>query len=209
MEHEFDQDYWDKHWQQAHGSHALGHAVPPNPHLVREISGLAPGTALEAGCGEGAEAIWLGLEGWKVTAVDIAAGALERAGEHAAGRGTDRIRWVQADLSTWQPPAAYDLVTTHYAHPSIPQLEFYDRLGTWVAPGGTLLIVGHRHHAHSDHGHDQPPAEASATAASITERLDSSTWAIITADELTRIMESPGGGEVTLQDVVVRARRRA
>ena len=100
---------------------------------------------MEAGCGAGSEAIWLASRGWEVTGADIADGALALAAERAAARGlADRVRWIKADLSRWEPRTSYDLVTTHYAHPAIPQLEFYDRLASWVGPGGTLLIVGHR-----------------------------------------------------------------
>ena len=70
MTQAFDKDYWESHWQQASG-HAPGPELVPNPYLAREISRLAPGTALDAGCGEGAEAIWLATAGWQVTAADI------------------------------------------------------------------------------------------------------------------------------------------
>ncbi|WP_132992917.1 class I SAM-dependent methyltransferase [Gordonia zhaorongruii] len=217
MEHTFDTEYWDQIWggerAQSMGSGAA------NPHLVREVGDLTPGTALEAGCGAGAEAIWLATRGWQVTGADIAAGALDRAAERAADAGVgDRVEWVRADLSTWEPGIGYGLVTTHYAHPAIPQLEFYDRIAGWVAPGGTLLIVGHLHqsghgsgggHGHG-HGHnaDGPPESASATAVTITERLDRDRWEVVTAEESHRTMPGPGGKETTIHDVVVRAIRR-
>ena len=226
--HGFDQPYWDEHYAQ--GGSVGGHLLPPNPYLVREVTDLTPGTALEAGCGEGAEAIWLGAAGWQVTAVDIAAEPLARASERAAAQGLrDRVEWVRADLGSWEPTRTYDLVTTHYAHPAIPQLELYDRLSAWVAPGGSLLVVGHLQsghgareghgghatpHGHADHPgqHDhQPPDEASVTARSITERLDPAAWVVVTAGEHTRTVEAvdgAGGGHGILHDVVVRAVRR-
>jgi 2-polyprenyl-3-methyl-5-hydroxy-6-metoxy-1,4-benzoquinol methylase len=78
----FDKDYWESHWQQAN-EHRTGQEVDPNSYLAREISTLAPGTALDAGCGEGAEAIWLANQGWQVTAADISTEALSRASERA------------------------------------------------------------------------------------------------------------------------------
>jgi SAM-dependent methyltransferase len=216
MTHAFDSEYWDQIW---HGDRAAAMATSQtNPHLMREVGDLAPGTALEAGCGAGAEAIWLATRGWQVTAADIAAAALAHAVERAAAVGVaGRVQWVQADLSTWEPGAQYDLVSTHYAHPAIPQLEFYDRLASWVAPAGTLLIVGHLHHAAAEgdghghaheHGGDGPPASASATAAAITARLDSAGWRVVTAQESQRTLSGHDGHEVTLHDVVVRANRR-
>lgn len=224
MAHEFDRRYWDRVWSGAEDAGSAGDAVrasamatsPPNPHLVREIAGLSPGAALEAGCGAGAEALWLASSGWRVTGVDLAAGALEVAARRAEAAGlADRVTWLEADLSVWEPGGRFDLVTTHYAHPSIPQLDFYERLAGWVAPGGTLFIVGHLHHGgHGAHGGDghhgaHPPAEASATAAGITSVLGRDRWRIDTALECSREMAGRGGAAVTVHDVVVRATRRA
>ncbi len=223
---EFDKAYWQQHWQ---GS--PGEAFAPNPHLVREVGGLTPGAALDAGCGEGGEARWLAGHGWEVTAVDISREALERAAaleEGGDGSGT-AVEWVEADLTTWAPDRQYDLVTTHYAHPTIPQLDFYDRIAGWVAPEGSLLIVGHLHrgdahggthghaHGHShdhsqsgagdDHGgtaSDDPPEHTTVTLVDITARLDPAEWDVQTAAEHTR----PTARGTTLHDVVVRARRR-
>lgn len=213
MTHSFDQGYWDQVWD---GDRAAAMASSPaNPHLVREVADLTPGTALEAGCGAGAEAIWLAQHGWQVTGADVAAEALARAAERAAAGGVgSRVQWVRADLSTWEPEAPYDLVTTHYAHPAMPQLEFYDRIASWVAPGGTLFIVGHLHGEHTDghgrgHGHDDgPPAEASVTAADITALLDPDAWEVATAQESHRAVAGHGGRTTSVHDVVVRALRR-
>jgi SAM-dependent methyltransferase len=213
MTHSFDKEYWDQIW---HGDRAESMAASqPNPHLMREVSDLAPGAALDAGCGAGAEAIWLAARGWQVTAADIATEALARAAERAAASGiAGRVQWVEADLSTWEPHATYDLVTTHYAHPAMPQLEFYDRIASWVAPAGTLLIVGHLHHEdHASttvHGHDEtePPASASVTAADITARLDPIAWQVVTAQEAHRAMTGHDGHAVSIHDVVVKASRR-
>lgn len=205
MTHEFDKDYWERHWEQGRveGSGSMG-TNPPNPHLARETSGLQPGTALDAGCGGGAEAIWLAAQGWHVTAADISAEALARAEKRAAATGfTERLQWLEADLSEWRPDSRFDLVMTNYAHPAIPQLEFYDRIAGWVAPGGTLLIVGHLH-AEDVHGGHHHPAEASVTVAAVTTRLDRGDWEIVTAEEQVRPHAGHGTG---LRDIVVRATR--
>jgi SAM-dependent methyltransferase len=208
---EFDKADWERHWQQGPGAGpASMSGSTPNPYLAAELGDLAPGTALDAGCGAGAEAIWLAAAGWQVTAVDIASAALARAAERTAGPFAARVRWVEADLTVWDPGTRFDLVTTHYAHPATPQPEFYDRIASWVAPGGTLLIVGHRRtHDATGHGHGhRHPVEASTTAAAVTARLDESTWAIGTADEPVRSLHRGGGRVVPLHDVVVRAVRR-
>ncbi len=193
--HDFDKDGWELHWKEA-VRHEPGHEIAANPYLERELAGLRPGTALDAGCGEGAEALWLAAAGWEVTAADISAEALARSMDRATrmGAGVAQVRWVEADLTTWEPPAPFDLVMTHYAHPATSQLAFYERIAGWVAPGGTLLIVGHLH------GHGHHPEAATASVAGITDLLDGSEWDIVTAEARTR-------GE--LHDVVVRATRRA
>lgn len=223
MTHSFDKDYWEQHWEQVGGPVApVTEASAANPHVVREVTGLAPGTALDAGCGTGAEALWLAGLGWQVTAADISAAALAQAAARSVSApGAERVTWVEADLTTWEPHRLFDLVVTNYAHPAIPQLAFYDRLATWVAPGGSLLIVGHLHaaagptHGHShgtaaqhggahEHG-EEPPAHATVTLADITARLDPLRWRIDTAEEQTR--ERPGGQGLPLHDVIVRASR--
>lgn len=221
--HSFSKDYWERHWEQNPEDAAAGRParsaepVPPNPYLIRETRGLTPGTALDAGCGAGAEALWLAARGWQVTGADISAAALAQAAESAAGQPlAGSLTWIEADLVTWEPEVKFDLVTTSYAHPSIPQLAFYTRLANWVAPGGTLLIVGHRHgsagHGQGpvhgpEHGHDhgnRPPAEAEVTLADVVNALDPEVWRIKTAAEQDRTLAGPG----ELLDVVVRATRR-
>jgi SAM-dependent methyltransferase len=216
MTHKFDKTYWQQHWQQTHGDRPGSMAGnPPNPYLARETAGVAPGTALDAGCGAGAEAIWLASHGWQVTAADISADALAQAAERATVSAVSQpVRWVEADLTAWEPGMRFDLVTTHYAHPAMPQLTFYQRISDWVTPGGTLLIVGHLHTPQStDHGHghghgQQHPAEATVTLADVTAGLDAAEWEIVTAEEHKRPVPGPGGHTVSLHDVVVRATRR-
>jgi len=206
MTHGFDKDYWEQHWQQAQPAAADENA--PHPYLADETSGLVPGTALDAGCGTGTEAIWLASHGWRVTAADIAAEALARAAERASDSGvSERVQWIEADLTVWDPGTRFDLVTTHYAHPAMPQLAFYERIATWVAPGGTLLIVGHLHTSGSTgHGH-HPAAEASVTVTNVTALLDSTEWEIATAEEHLRTVTGPQGQAIALRDVVMRATR--
>lgn len=210
MTHEFDKGFWERHWEKGHpGDPGSMAGNPPNPYLIRETSGLTPGNALDAGCGSGAEAIWLASHGWRVTAADISSQALARAAEREAAGGARKcVQWVEADLSDWNPGTQFDLVMTHYAHPAMPQLEFYDRIAGWVAPGGTLLIVGHLHKPDSTGQGHHPPAEAASTAATITERLNPAEWEIVTAEEELRELGGHGGQAAPLHDVVVRATRR-
>lgn len=210
MTHDFDQGYWEQRWQHAHDTaRANKDTGAPYPYLARETSDLTPGTALDAGCGSGTEAIWLASHGWRVTAVDISPSALTRAGERAATAGlSDLVTWVEADLTEWEPNALFDLVTSGYAHPTMPHLAFYERLSEWVAPGGTLLIVGHLHTPEATGHEHHPPAEASVTLTDIVANIDGATWKIDTSEEHSRTRPGLGGRTIPLHDVVVRATRR-
>jgi 2-polyprenyl-3-methyl-5-hydroxy-6-metoxy-1,4-benzoquinol methylase len=219
----FDKQYWDEHWDHrvpeagpsaGPGAEPETHVAPPNPYIATETRDLPKGRALDAGCGEGAEAVWLATDGWTVTGADISGQALATAAERARTASVaDRVSWLEVDLTTWEPKDRWDLVVTNYAHSTMGQLAFYQRLATWVAPGGTLLIVGHRHdhaegasaqHASAQH----PPREATVTLAGIRDALDRAHWTIETAQEHTRALTAPDGHFVELRDVVLRATRR-
>ena len=135
-------------WDERYGSIDKLWSGNPNPQLVDQVSDLSPGTALDAGCGEGADAIWLAQRGWRVTAVDFSRVALERGAAralHVGAEVAERITWTHADLATWVPPVeTFDLVSAHFMHFPREQREpLYRRLAASVAPAGTLLIVAH------------------------------------------------------------------
>ncbi|MFE9959984.1 SAM-dependent methyltransferase [Micromonospora sp. NPDC005299] len=118
----------------------------PNAQLVAEVAGLTPGTALDVGCGEGGDVIWLARQGWTVTGADFSANGLARAARHAEQAGVaDRTDWWQVDARTFAADGrSYDLVTSHFLHPPDGgMVEVTRRLAEAVAPGGHLLVVGH------------------------------------------------------------------
>lgn len=197
---EFDQAFWQDHWQEkpGHNKHAQ-----PHPYIQEETRHLTPGTALDAGCGRGAEARWLAQHGWNVTGADISEAALELARQYEQP-GAVPIAWVQADLTTWEPAHQWDLVVTSYAHTPMPQLEFYRHLARWVAPGGTLLIVAHLDHHGGDHQH---PAEATVSVDDITEIFAGAQWQVETARSHTRQMGSDEHKKL-LHDAIIRVRHK-
>jgi len=127
---------WDSRWQdQGHHCHD-----DPVGVLGAELAGLEPGRALDLGCGAGRTAIWLAERGWQVTGVDFSGVALGLARE----RRPD-VDWVEADLREYEPePGAFDLVLVLYVHlPSGERREVLARASRALAPGGTLVVLGH------------------------------------------------------------------
>lgn len=136
----YDSAFWDDFYGAA-PAHWSG---KPNPHLVSDAASMTPGTALDAGSGEGGDAIWLAGRGWQVTAVDISQIALDRA-RTAAGDQARRITFEQHDVLEWTPaPDGFDLVSAQYLHfPTAQMHKLVKGLAAAVRPGGTLLVVGH------------------------------------------------------------------
>lgn len=209
---EFDESFWDERYRQ-HGEHASVWSGEPNAQLVAEVADLTPGSALDVGAGEGADAAWLARRGWRVTAVDISSVALARAA--AAVRDEPetaaRITWQHQDLTASPPPAGtFDLVSAQFLHLPAPQRDgVYSRLAASVAPGGTLLIVGH-HPSDLDTSVRRPSTPGLLfTAEEIAARLDPHEWEIVTCTARPRATSDSEGAPVTVQDAVLRARRTA
>lgn len=133
-------------WEERYAGEERIWSGNPNTQLVTEVSEMTPGTALDVGCGEGGDVIWLARRGWRVTGADFAANGLARAARNAAEAGVaDRTEWWQVDARTFAAGGrSYDLVTTHFLHPPDGgMVEVTRRLAGAVAPGGHLLVVGH------------------------------------------------------------------
>lgn len=217
-EHDIDTELYSRErWDTRYREKTSLWSGKPNPTLLSETGSLKPGTALEIGAGEGADAIWLARKGWTVTGIDISAVALERAAAHAAEAGADvagRITWECRDLLEWQPPErAYDLVTAHYMHmTSLRRQVIYGRLAAAVAAGGTLLVVGH-HPSDLETTVRRPPyPELLFTADDLATDLglkDTGTqgWDVVTSAAVPREATDPDGTVVTVHDTVFRARR--
>lgn len=204
----FDEAFWEERYR----SHTAVWSRRPNLQLVTETEGLPPATALDAGSGEGADAIWLASRGWQVTAVDFATTALHRATAHADARGAEvagRIRWVRADLTSWVPAREhFDLVSAQFVHlPAARWEDLFRRLAASVAPGGTLLIVGH-HPADLQTVPRPPFPELYFTAEDNATWLDPDQWEVVVADARRRTATAHDGPEITVHDAVLRARKR-
>jgi len=209
-----DERFTATYWDERYGTAERIWSGAPNAQVVAEVVDLPPGTALDAGCGEGGDAHWLAGRGWRVTALDVSAVALRRAAAHAPAEVGDRITWQQADFTTWEPDGAvFDLVSAQYLHfPSALRDRVYARLAAAVAPGGTLLIVGHepselhRGSVGSFGEHDHEP-DMFFSAEQLAADLDPAAWEVLVTDSRPRVVQVDGR-EVPISDAVLRARRR-
>ena len=178
----------------------------PNGALVAEVADLAPGRALDVGCGEGADAVWLARRGWRVTALDVSRVALDRAERHAREAGVD-VAWVHAGLvEAGLPAGAFDLVSAQYAVLlKTPGAVAERTLVDLVAPGGTLLVV--HHDLGPEHVHEGGFDPALYALPADVAPLLGTGWSI-DVDERRPRSVSGGGGAHHVQDLVLRARRR-
>lgn len=137
-------DFWDR----LYGRSERIWSGNVNARLAEVAADLPPGRALDLGCGEGGDAMWLAEHGWTVVATDISPVAIRRATEDAAARNlADRIEFVRTDLADGVPDGPFDLVSAHFLH--VPDGLELDRTTVLRAaagqlvPGGHLLIVDH------------------------------------------------------------------
>ncbi|MGP4023519.1 class I SAM-dependent methyltransferase [Actinomadura sp. 3N407] len=189
-------------WDERYRSRDQVFSGEPNAVLVAEVTDLTPGQALDVGCGEGADALWLARNGWQVTAVDVSLTALRRA---AAADVTGRVAWARADLTATPPPArSFDLVSVQYVPlPHRPGHAALRGLPAAVAPGGTLLIVSHDPADLSPrHGFDPGDYYQPGDIAGL---LDND-WTVLINETRPRSAPAPAGTHHT-RDTVLRAQR--
>ena len=199
-----DVEFWNERYRE---SHRIWSGAP-NPQLVTEVSALAPGKALDIGCGEGADSIWLASRGWEVTGVDFAQAALDKGAEEAAERGLS-VTWLCKDLLNWRPSQEFDLVSAQFFHLQPDLLGgVLTRLSRAVVAGGTFLVVGHNPRDLVTHTGHQRRVDVLFAPEVVVDLLDADQWEISVAEGRSRPIELPDGETFTYTDTVVRAKRR-
>jgi SAM-dependent methyltransferase len=185
----------------------------PNALLVEEVDGLTAGTALDLGCGEGGDAIWLAQQGWQVTAVDIAAAALALGAEHAGEAGVAQaITWEQHDLASSFPEGVFGLVSASYLHSPVELARslVLRRAADAVEPDGHLVVVGHAgppSWSTPDHPyHDVVLPAPDEVLADLD--LPEVGWEVVRQATVDRAAPGPDGLHGTRPDNVLHLRRR-
>lgn len=195
----------------------------PNQAVAEMTADLAPGRALDVGCGEGGDAVWLARNGWLVTGIDISATAIERARAAAAAAGLSpsqcNLRVQDLALGFPEDEDLYDLVTASFFQSPVelPRAQVLRSAADLIAPGGHLLLVSHAGpptwapvpDAHGGEGaehrshHFISPADEVAGLA-----LDPASWMMVLAQARPRQVTSPTGELGEIDDAVVMFRRK-
>jgi SAM-dependent methyltransferase len=196
---------WDARYSEPVGALWSGR---PNGRLVVEVGSLTPGRALDVGCGEGADAIWLALRGWTVTAIDISAVAIGRARAAAELAGAT-VEWICGDaLQTAFPAGSFDLVSMQY--PALPKAAGQDAVRALlnsVQRDGLLLAVYHDlDDEHREHMKSRGADPADYVSADDLGELLADDFAIELRAVEPRV--DPPAGTPHIADIVLRARRR-
>lgn len=182
-----------------------------NTQLAAIAPHLGGGRALDLGCGEGGDGVWLAEHGWTVVGVDVSGTALARAHAAAVGAGVaDRIEFVQHDLTSSFPDGSFELVSACFLHSTVDmdRPAILRRAAGAVAPGGALLIVDHAAPppwATKIHHHEFP--SPGSVVAGLN--LDDSQWVSVRLEAVTRTASGPDGEPATLVDNVIWLQRTA
>ncbi|MFE7571283.1 class I SAM-dependent methyltransferase [Streptomyces sp. NPDC057539] len=201
-----DEAFWDTRY----GENDRVWSGNPNTVLVREVTALEPGSALDLGCGEGADAIWLARRGWRVTATDVSQVALDRAARHAAEAGVgDRIDWRRHDLATSFPTGTFDLVSAHflYFRGDTSREEVLRAAASATAPGGVLLIAGHAGYPSWEQNPDPTVHFPKPDEVLDSLQLPDGQWEVLLSEEHERTQPAPDGRPTTRTDNAVKVRR--
>lgn len=170
---------------------------------------LTRGSALDLGCGQGGDAIWLASQGWQVTAVDVSVTALALAVDNAAGVGvTGAIEWERHELAVSFPAGTFDLVSACYLHAPVemPREQILRSAAAVVAPGGTLLVVGH---AGFPSWREPDPEIHLQTSQEVLDdlALPAGRWEVKRSDSVPRRLPGPDGKPGTRTDNVLNVGR--
>lgn len=180
-----------------------------NAALVREVTPLTPGTALDLGCGEGADVVWLAQQGWRVTGIDVSAVALSRAAAAADTAGvSEQVRLAQHDLTVTFPAGAWDLVCVQFLHSHdemMPSGRIVRKAAEAVAGGGVLLLTGHEGAPSWD------PEQDTSTlprAEQVLAELDLSSWEVLSSSSEEHTQHGPDGQAGHRRNYTLLLRRR-
>jgi len=197
-------------WNQRYAGKSAMWSGKVNPVLEAVARTLTPGRALDVGCGEGADALHLAELGWDTLGVEASSVALWRAHQEATSRSAGtalKVAWRVDDITQpWDWRAEeFDLVSLQFIHTDpATRSRIWAEAVSAVAPGGTLLIVGHDG-ADAAKGVRRPPAELCFDVDELRALVPSDWTSVVT--EVRERIQVVEGVEKTVGDVVLVATR--
>ncbi|MGW1205288.1 class I SAM-dependent methyltransferase [Streptomyces cyaneofuscatus] len=208
-------------WDGIYAARPVATDPRPNVRLTETVTGLPPGDALELGCGEGGDTLWLARQGWRVTAVDVSAVAVERLTTLARSLGLgDRVTAERHDLGATfpegregpeGPEGGFNLVTAHYLHTpyDLDRAAVLRRAAHALRPGGRLLVVDHGSTAPWSWNQDPDAYYPSPQEVAEGLALDPAAWTVERADAPRRTATGPDGTTAEVTDHVLVIHRTA
>lgn len=187
-----------------------------NAVLATVVDDLPAGRAIDLGCGEGGDVVWLASRGWHATGVDVSATALRRCAVAAERAGvSDRVETEEADLAHWRPTAEADLVTASFLHSwplTIPREAILAAGARAVAPGGRMLVTSHAApppwaDLEAAKDYPFPIPEGDLAALDLSDEIAAGRWEVLTCETRARTATGPDGQRGELLDGVVLVRR--
>ncbi|GLI29545.1 MULTISPECIES: class I SAM-dependent methyltransferase [Brachybacterium] len=197
-----------EYWEQRYSGSERVWSGKVNATMASVVAELSPGTAIDLGCGEGGDVLWLAEQGWTALGLDISATAVGRARDEAAARGLDGASFEAVDLDAWEPEAAsVDLVTASFfqSNVALHRVAILRRAMTALRTGGRLATVSHA--APPSWAKDHPAKMVSVhdEAAQLGGHADE--WEVEQADERPRAAVAPDGTPGEHLDAVLVLRR--
>lgn len=205
----------NEHWEEHYATEPRVWSGRVNETFAAIAAALPPGRALDVGCGEGGDALWLAERGWQVTGIDVSDTAVDRAREAARSRGLSdaQVRFIAADAVDALPGEAFDLVSASFLHSwetDFPRVALLRASAQRVAPGGRLLVLSHAAPPPwGDHAtHDAPPLRGPEEELALLQ-LDPAAWTPEIVEERARPVTAPDGTPAAVADGVLLLRRTA
>lgn len=201
-----------QHWEDRYAERERFWSGHVNARLAEFATPLTPGRALDIGCGEGGDTLWLAEHGWDVLGVDISDTALSRAAAEVAARGlTNRVRLEQMDLSESFPGGTFDLVSAQFLQSPVhlDRIRIFTAAANAVAPGGVLIIVDHGAAPPWVSTHLREHVFPSAEEVLQTVELDARQWDRVRVGSAQRNAVGPDGQAGVLVDNLIVLRREA
>ncbi|WP_345941383.1 class I SAM-dependent methyltransferase [Nesterenkonia sp. E16_10] len=181
-----------------------------NPTMSSLVADLPAGRALDLGCGEGADVLWLAARGWQAMGIDISATAVAhgkaQAESHDLGDGS--AVFLAADLPEGMPEGPFDLISASFLQSpvALDRQRILQTAADRVAVGGRLMLVSHATSPPwSTHRHG--PDEMPTLEGDLSALVPRDAWEVQVGELRERSARGPNGEDATLEDLVILAKR--